>query len=135
MNKIFISLKFKQHYLYILLQCVFYLYYKGIKYGGNCYRKLYNETDGKVIEEVDLPSTMKAEGGVLCATVLYVFVLMLLRICDTNRTRRINMADSPGRQTRKGHLLFVCCILFIASFIWCIIGLYMHVFNHCTCSF
>ncbi|XP_071120910.1 uncharacterized protein [Mytilus edulis] len=112
-----------QHIIWLgaLVFSILYIVFS-IKYGGNCYRKLYNETNGKVIEEVDLPSTMKAEGGVLCATVLYVFFLILLRICDTNRTRRINMADSPGRQTRKGHLLFVCCILFIASFIWCIIG-------------
>ncbi|CAC5378074.1 unnamed protein product [Mytilus coruscus] len=73
-----------------------------LKYAGSCYRKLYNETDGKMIEEVDLPSTMKVEGGILCASALFVFVLRLLRICDTKRTLRINKADYAGRQNRKG---------------------------------
>ncbi|CAC5378541.1 unnamed protein product [Mytilus coruscus] len=93
----------------------------GLKYAGHCYRKKY-DGKGKTIEEEDLPLFMKAEGGVLCALVLYVFFWRLLFICDRRRTHRINKADLEGRKKCGGYLFFFCCGLCFATFVLCIIG-------------
>ncbi|XP_071182051.1 uncharacterized protein [Mytilus edulis] len=93
----------------------------GLKYAGQCFRKKY-DGNGKTIEEEDLPSFMKAEGGVLCALVLYVFCWRLIFICDRKRTRRINKADLEGRKKCGGYLFFFCCGLCFATFVLCILG-------------
>ncbi|CAG2223615.1 unnamed protein product [Mytilus edulis] len=92
----------------------------GLKYAGQCFRKKY-DGNGKTIEE-DLPSFMKAEGGVLCALVLYVFCWRLIFICDRKRTHRINKADLEGRKKCGGYLFFFCCGLCFATFVLCILG-------------
>ncbi|XP_052064800.1 uncharacterized protein LOC127704705 [Mytilus californianus] len=93
----------------------------GLKYDGNCSR-IHYDGKGKKVEEIDLPSFMKAEGGVLCAYVLFVFGCRLLGICDTKRKQRIKRADLEGRKKCGGNLFCIWFCLSIASFVLCIPG-------------
>ncbi|CAC5378073.1 unnamed protein product [Mytilus coruscus] len=92
-----------------------------LKYDGNCSR-IHYDGKGKKVEEIDLPSFMKAEGGVLCAYILFVFGCRLLSICDTKRKQRIKRADVEGRKKCEGNLFFIWFSLSIASSVLCSIG-------------
>ncbi|XP_076115243.1 uncharacterized protein LOC143083016 isoform X1 [Mytilus galloprovincialis] len=100
---------------------VFAISYIHFGLNGNCSRIHFNE-NGKKVEELDLPSFMKTEGGVLCALILFVFVWRLIGICDTKRTQRIKRVDLEGRKKCGGNLFCILFCLSMASFVTCSIG-------------
>ncbi|XP_076115245.1 uncharacterized protein LOC143083016 isoform X3 [Mytilus galloprovincialis] len=97
---------------------VFAISYIHFGLNGNCSRIHFNE-NGKKVEELDLPSFMKTEGGVLCALILFVFVWRLIGICDTKRTQRIKRVDLEGRKKCGGNLFCILFCLSMASFVTC----------------
>lgn len=93
----------------------------GIKYSGSCSVKKYNKK-GKMIDNNDITGLMQAEGGVLCATVLFVLMVRLLILRDNRRTQRKLKIDLEGQKKCGGYLFFIGMGLYIANFGLCIGG-------------
>lgn len=70
----------------------------------------------------DLAAYLKTEGGVMCATILFVFLLRLWGLCDRRRTSRVRNGDQEGRNKCGGYLIFLCFGLFLANFALCMVG-------------
>ncbi|XP_048755717.2 uncharacterized protein LOC125666579 isoform X2 [Ostrea edulis] len=90
-------------------------------YKGECYKKRLNGK-GKVEEEEDMTSFIQAEGGVMCATILYAFLCRILVLCDTYRKNRVSRGDLEGKKKCGGHLFFLGMGLYIANFGLCVAG-------------
>lgn len=107
-------------WLVVLAFSLSYIVY-GVKYSGSCSKKRYDKK-GKVRENDDLTGFIQAEGGVLCATVLYVFFIRLLIFIDNRRTQRKLKIDLEGQKKCGGYLFFLGLGLYIANFGLCIGG-------------
>lgn len=95
--------------------------YSGTKYSGECIKKRFDKK-GKVTEEDDLTVFIKAEGGVICATILYAFLIRLLVLSDIRRTHQKPKSDLEGQKKCGGNLFFLGMALYIAIFGLCIAG-------------
>ncbi|XP_056007691.1 uncharacterized protein LOC125666332 [Ostrea edulis] len=93
----------------------------GLKYKGKCYKKRLNDK-GKVEEEEDMTSFIQAEGGVICATILYAFLCRILVLCDTHRKNRVSRGELEGKKKCGGNLFFLGMALYIANFGLCVAG-------------
>lgn len=100
------------------LSCYMYL---GTKYSGECIKKRFDKK-GNVTEEDDLTAFIKAEGGVICATILYAFLIRLLVLSDLRRTHQKPKSDLVGQKKCGGNLFFLGLALYIAIFGLCIAG-------------
>lgn len=107
-------------WLVVLAFSLSYIAY-GIKYSGSCSVKKYNKK-GKMIDNNDITGLMQAEGGVLCATVLFVLMVRLLILRDNRRTQRKLKIDLEGQKKCGGYLFFIGMGLYIANFGLCIGG-------------
>jgi hypothetical protein len=94
-------------------------------YQGECYHRKLNKK-GKVENEENMTSFIQAEGGVMCATVLFAFLCRLLLLCDIHRKNRVSRADLEGKKKFGGHLFFLGCGLYIANFGLCIGGTFIY---------
>ncbi|XP_062610688.1 uncharacterized protein LOC134272479 [Saccostrea cucullata] len=92
----------------------------GLKHSGDCYWKKIK--DGKTKEEEDLTYFIQVEGGLLCATILFVFLWRFCELMDIRSTKRHTRGDIEGKKKCYGHLFFVCLALFISNFAVCIAG-------------
>lgn len=95
--------------------------YLGTKYSGECIKKRFDKK-GKVTNEDDLTAFIKAEGGVICATILYAFLIRLLVLSDLRRTHQKPKSDLEGQKKCGGNLFFLGLALYIAIFGLCIAG-------------
>lgn len=75
-----------------------------------------------MIDNNDITGLMQAEGGVLCATVLFVLMVRLLILRDNRRTQRKLKIDLEGQKKCGGYLFFIGMGLYIANFGLCIGG-------------
>lgn len=104
----------------VLAFSISYIYY-GSKYSGECSKKRFDK-EGKLTEDDDLTVFIKAEGGVICATILYAFVIRLLVLSDIRRTHQKPKSDLDGQKKCGGNLFFLGLALYIANFGLCIGG-------------
>lgn len=95
--------------------------YIGTKYSGECIKKRFDKK-GNVTDEDDLTAFIKAEGGVICATILYAFLIRLLILSDIRRTHQKPKSDLEGQKKCGGNLFFLGLALYIANFGLCIAG-------------
>lgn len=84
-------------------------------------------------ENNDLTGLMQAEGGALCATILFVFLIRLLILRDNRRTQRKLKIDLEGQKKCGGYLFFIGLGLYIANFGLCIAG--VQIISQNTCIF
>lgn len=104
----------------VLAFSISYIYY-GTKYSGECIKKRFDKK-GNVTNEDDLTAFIKAEGGVICATILYAFLIRLLVLSDLRRTHQKPKSDLEGQKKCGGNLFFLGLALYIAIFGLCIAG-------------
>lgn len=95
--------------------------YLGTKYSGECIKKRFDKK-GNVTNEDDLTAFIKAEGGVICATILYAFLIRLLVLSDLRRTHQKPKSDLEGQKKCVGILFILGLALYIAIFGLCIAG-------------
>nr|XP_022291290.1 uncharacterized protein LOC111102720 [Crassostrea virginica] len=93
----------------------------GLKYQGECSKETFNKK-GKKINEEDLTSFIQAEGGVLCATVLFISLLRALAICDRRRTQQKSKSELEEQKKRGGFLFMLCLGLYVVNFGICVAG-------------
>nr|XP_022291571.1 uncharacterized protein LOC111102917 [Crassostrea virginica] len=95
----------------------------GLKYQGECSKKSFNNKGNKTSEDSeDLTSFIQAEGGVLCATVLFISFLRILEMCDVRSTQRKSKSDLEEQKKWGGLLFFLCLGLYIVNFALCNAG-------------
>ncbi|XP_061175544.1 uncharacterized protein LOC133184468 [Saccostrea echinata] len=87
----------------------------GLKHKGDCYWKKFNDK-GKSQEGEDLTVFIQAEGGLMCATILYAFLCRFFALLDSRRTHRQSRDDVEGKKKCGGHLFFLGLALYIANF-------------------
>ena len=95
--------------------------FPGSLYSGQCVRQEL-DNKGKVRGEEDLTGFIRAEGGVICATVLIVFILRLLASADRRRSHPITKVDLEERKKAGGQIFFFLMLLYIANFGVCVAG-------------
>ncbi|XP_062609836.1 uncharacterized protein LOC134271640 isoform X3 [Saccostrea cucullata] len=106
-------------WLIMLAFSISYIFY-GIKYSGQCYWRKLNKDGDK--EEEDLTKFIQAEGGVLCVTILWVFLWRINVLCEICRKKRLTRPDMDKKKLLGAIFLFIDMVLNFTVFGLCIAG-------------
>ncbi|XP_062613875.1 uncharacterized protein LOC134275621 [Saccostrea cucullata] len=93
----------------------------GIKYSGQCYWRKFNK-EGDKEEEESLTAFIQAEGRVLCATILWVFLCRINALRENRLKKPFSISDIDGKNLLGAIFVFIGMVLYFADFGLCIAG-------------
>ncbi|XP_062613860.1 uncharacterized protein LOC134275608 isoform X2 [Saccostrea cucullata] len=96
----------------------------GSIFRGNCTLKTVNSrnSSGKTEEEHDMTTFIQAEGGVLCATVIFVLFFRVLAFLENRNPKHKSQSNIQETQICMGRVLFIRAALYVVNFALCIAG-------------